>query len=287
MPVEDVGASRPSLCYAEVVVVPAIGEATRVIGCSDRRALGVRAVRHVVGGLVVTRVQVELVVDVLLACARVEAPVLPEEVDVPNASVQGIGDLHLKPGAGHDARGLGRALELVPRILRHERDLVVGVERGIGVRPHPGVRVGVLEVDRAVRRSGVAGIAVIAVVAGTVDLVQVHHRPLVDLNGDLLPLSRPPEGDEVSRRDPLERRDRRPCEHDGIVRAIESARAGGCHPKEKADHEECPHGGYRAKPASDCSLPTQTADLLENRFRNGSTRTLYAALPERWRESSA
>ena len=214
--VEDVGARRPARTHGDRVVDPAVGEVARVRVRRHRRVLGVGALLQAVGRLVVARLQPEAVGHVAAPGRRVKSTGLAEEVDIGRRGLaEAVGDLHLVPAAGHDARRSRSRRRADPRVDAHERDLVVGVDLGVGVRAgeRPGIRVGQLrDADR--RR--------------VVDRPEVDDSALVDLHGDLVPgVVEPAEANDGAGVGADQARDLGAGEDDRILRPLGDAPAQG------------------------------------------------------------
>ena len=97
-----------------------------------------------------------------------------------------VDELELDAGAGDDAFRIAPAADAVPAVPRHEHELVIVIERGLGIRAREGLSVRVKQ-----RGDDVVGLA--GRLAGPqtralpVDLAKVLDGPLVDLNRDLNP----------------------------------------------------------------------------------------------------
>ena len=180
--VEDVDAARAGRGDLDGVRHPAVTEVVLVVGRRDRRVLGVRTVLELVRRLVVTRRELELVVDVVLARGRDRArrsggtgttvPVFSS--GVPSWSSSGSATRTCDPGArDHPGRRRVRRRPST-RVAGHERDLVVGVEHRVRVGAGVGVRVGVPDDVHRVR-------------GAVVRRAEVDDLALVDLHRDLGP----------------------------------------------------------------------------------------------------
>ena len=256
--IQDAGAGAGTRRDRQAVVEPAVAELLAVRGGDDGRVLGVeservvggeRRVAHLVGRRVVTAVEAERVVHAGGPGAAAGERGAVEQVHV--AELRGderVRGLHHLTRAHVDTRrGRDRPARLLAGVVGEHRELVVRVERGIGVarrvrgrhrvagRGPRGRRVDEHLVGRRRAEDGRpdAGRPV-------VDPARVHEVALVHLHGDLVPvLAVPREADDVHRVAAEQLRQRRAREHDRVRRAgqrrAEAGAAGEA--EERGDHE--------------------------------------------------
>ena len=179
-----------------------------------------------VGRQVGARGEVERVGHVCLPGRRVERAVGAEQVDVAAPGVERVGHHDLRARAGNHARRVTRGAGRRAGVLRHERDLVVGVEVGVGVGPDARAGVGVAEL-RGRGEGGVAGAVRAAGEGVRVRQAQVHELALVHLHRDLLPAAGPGERDDAAGRGAVQDRHARAGDHDRVVRTGKRRRRGG------------------------------------------------------------